>query len=44
MSIRIDEAPDLIGGIGKLVRNKTVTIKLKLTAGPRQRLVGLPAK
>ncbi|MHC4181309.1 MAG: DUF362 domain-containing protein [Planctomycetota bacterium] len=40
---RLDAALDLIGGITKLVRGKTVTIKLNLTGGPTRRLGGLPA-
>ncbi|NQU20812.1 MAG: DUF362 domain-containing protein [Candidatus Nealsonbacteria bacterium] len=40
----IDEAVDLIGGIRKLVVNKTVTIKLNVTGGPTNGdLGGLPA-
>ncbi|MHB1033955.1 MAG: DUF362 domain-containing protein [Pirellulales bacterium] len=39
---RLNEALDLIGGIGPLVRGKTVTIKLNLTGGPSP-LKGLPA-
>ncbi len=39
---RLDKAIELVGGIGKLVQNKTVTIKLNLTGGARQ-LGGLPA-
>lgn len=34
---------DLIGGIDRLVRGKTVTIKLNLTGGPRWKVAGLPA-
>ncbi len=37
----IDSAFDLIGGIKKLVSNKTVTIKINVTGGPG-RLGGLP--
>jgi uncharacterized protein (DUF362 family) len=40
---RLNKALDLIGGIEKLVRGKTVTIKLNLTGGPRWKLGGLPA-
>ena len=40
---RLDTALDLIGGIAKLVRGKTVTIKLNLTGGPTRKLGGLPA-
>ena len=36
-------ALDQIGGIGPLVRGKTVTVKLNLTGGPRWKLGGLPA-
>ena len=39
---RLDEAFDLIGGIGKLVNGKTVTVKLNLTGGA-YKLGGLPA-
>ena len=39
---RLDTALELIGGIGKLVNGKTVTIKLNLTGGPGE-LGGLPA-
>lgn len=39
---RLDAALDLIGGIKKLVRDKTVTIKVNMT-GPVQQLAGLPA-
>jgi uncharacterized protein (DUF362 family) len=39
---RLDEAIGLLGGLGKLVQNKTVTIKLNLTGGAHQ-LGGLPA-
>ena len=38
----LDEALDLIGGIDKLVRGKTVTIKLNLTGGPTGTIGGLP--
>jgi len=34
---------DQIGGLDRLVRGKTVTIKLNLTGGPKQNLAGLPA-
>ncbi|MBM4093958.1 MAG: DUF362 domain-containing protein [Planctomycetes bacterium] len=40
---RLNEALDLIGGIRQLVANKTVTVKLNLTGGPRWKLGGLPA-
>ncbi|NQT12603.1 MAG: DUF362 domain-containing protein [Planctomycetes bacterium] len=40
---KLDEALDQIGGIGKLVGGKTVTIKLNLTGGPDRKLGGLPA-
>jgi len=39
---KLDAALELIGGIDKLVRNKTVTVKLNLT-GNVQQLCGLPA-
>ncbi len=39
---RLDTALDQIGGIGDLVRGKTVTIKLNLTGGPTRPLGGLP--
>ncbi len=39
---RMDRALDLIGGIGNLVRNKTVTIKLNLTGGMAGLLGGQP--
>lgn len=39
----LDTALDLIGGIGKLVAGKTITIKLNLTGGPTRKLGGLPA-
>jgi uncharacterized protein (DUF362 family) len=39
---KLDAALGLIGGIDKLVRNKTVTVKLNLTGEIRQ-LCGLPA-
>lgn len=38
----LDESLRLLGGIGKLVAGKTVTIKLNLTGGPGK-LAGLPA-
>lgn len=38
---RINAAIDLIGGIGKLVNGKTVTIKINVTGGPGE-LGGLP--
>lgn len=40
---RLRKAIDDIGGIKSLVENKTVTIKLNLTGGPRWTLGGLPA-
>ncbi len=40
---RLTKALDLIGGIDRLVRGKTVTIKLNLTGGPQWKLGGLPA-
>jgi uncharacterized protein (DUF362 family) len=39
---KLDAALELIGGVDKLVRNKTVTVKLNLT-GNVQQLCGLPA-
>jgi uncharacterized protein (DUF362 family) len=36
-------ALDQIGGIDRLIRGKTVTVKLNLTGGPRMKLGGLPA-
>jgi uncharacterized protein (DUF362 family) len=33
---------DQLGGLDKLVRNKTVTVKLNMTGGPSNRLQGLP--
>src|SRR5262245_38802515 len=33
---------DQIGGIGRLVKNKTVTVKLNLTGSPGLRFRGLP--
>jgi uncharacterized protein (DUF362 family) len=33
---------DQIGGLGRIVRNKTVTIKLNLTGNPGQRFMGRP--
>ena len=39
---KLDAALELVGGIGKLVRGKTVTVKLNLT-GQIQQLGGLPA-
>ncbi|MGQ9573746.1 MAG: DUF362 domain-containing protein [Thermoguttaceae bacterium] len=38
---RLDEALELIGGIRKLVENKTVTVKLNLTGGQAGKLGGL---
>jgi uncharacterized protein (DUF362 family) len=32
---------DQLGGLGRLVRNKTVTVKLNMTGGPANRLQGL---
>ena len=43
VAAQLKRALDSIGGIGKLVRGKTVTIKLNLTGGPRRKLGGLPA-
>ncbi len=40
---QLQQAFDLIGGIGPLMRGKTVTIKLNLTGGPWTKLGGLPA-
>ena len=40
---RLAVAFDLIGGIDRIVRDKTVTIKLNLTGGPQWKLGGLPA-
>jgi uncharacterized protein (DUF362 family) len=40
---KLDAALDLIGGIDKLVRNKTVTIKLNLTGLAWKPCCGLPA-
>ena len=40
---KLSSALDLIGGIERLVRDKTVTIKLNLTGDPRRNLGGLPA-
>jgi uncharacterized protein (DUF362 family) len=40
---KLTTALDLIGGIDRMVRGKTVTIKLNLTGGPRWQLGGLPA-
>jgi len=39
---KLDAALDSIGGIGKLVRDKTVTVKVNMT-GPVRELGGLPA-
>ena len=39
---KLDAALDGIGGIGKLVSGKTVTVKVNMT-GPAQELCGLPA-
>jgi hypothetical protein len=38
---KVDAALELIGGIKKLVENKTVTIKINVTGGPGE-LAGLP--
>ena len=38
----LDRMFDQIGGAGKLVRNKTVAIKLNLTGSPGQRFQGRP--
>lgn len=43
VTARLKKALDSIGGIKKLVRGKTVTVKLNLTGGPRWKLGGLPA-
>ncbi len=43
LAASLQQAVDSIGGIQQLVANKTVTIKLNLTGGPRQPLGGLPA-
>jgi uncharacterized protein (DUF362 family) len=40
---RLDNTLDLIGGIGSLVRGKTVTVKLNLTGEPKWKLAGLPS-
>ena len=40
---QLTQALDRIGGIDRLVRGKTVTIKLNLTGGPRWQLGGLPS-
>jgi uncharacterized protein (DUF362 family) len=40
---KLDAMLDLIGGIGKLVRNKTVTIKINLTGMSWKPCCGLPA-
>jgi len=40
---RLNQCLDQIGGIGGLVRGKTVTVKLNLTGGPSRMLGGLPA-
>ena len=40
---RLGAALDLIGGVERLVRGKTVTIKLNLTGGPRSKLGRLEA-
>jgi len=39
---KMNAALDAIGGIGHLVRDKTVTVKVNMT-GPAQELLGLPA-
>ena len=39
---RLNAALDQIGGIGQLVNNKTVTIKINVTGGPNDKLAGLP--
>jgi uncharacterized protein (DUF362 family) len=39
---KLDAALDAIGGISRLVRDKTVTVKVNMT-GPAQELCGLPA-
>ncbi|MFV2065888.1 MAG: DUF362 domain-containing protein [Pirellulales bacterium] len=40
---RLRRSLDLIGGVGELVKGKTVAIKLNLTGGPQWKLGGLPA-
>lgn len=40
---RLDKSIDAIGGIGSLVRGKTVTVKLNLTGFPGATLGGLPS-
>lgn len=40
---KLQESLDLIGGVAKLVANKTVTVKLNITGGPGAKLGGLPA-
>jgi len=40
---RLRQALDRVGGVARLVRGKTVTIKLNLTGGPKWKLAGLPA-
>ncbi len=40
---KVDTALDQIGGIERLVRGKTVTIKLNITGGPNHQLGGLPS-
>ena len=39
----LQQAIDRVGGVGRLVTGKTVTIKLNLTGGPKWKLGGLPA-
>ena len=39
---RLDAALDALGGIGRLVQGKTVTMKINMT-GPAQQVAGLPA-
>ncbi len=43
LAAQLKKAIDSIGGIEKLVRGKTVTVKLNLTGGPRRKLGGLPS-
>jgi uncharacterized protein (DUF362 family) len=43
VTAQLKKALDSIGGIKKMVRGKTVTVKLNLTGGPRWKLGGLPS-
>ncbi len=43
LAAQLRGAVTLIGGIDRLVRGRTVTVKLNLTGGPRLKLGGLPA-